>query len=66
MIVTKKYIRQLEEYYRFIFPKDLKEELINQLGEDFYPMGYTEQDLWEQTRKIIQEYRNNNQRHPFL
>lgn len=60
MIITKKYIRKLEEYYRFYLPKELKEELICQLSEEPEPYEYSDQDIWEQSRKIILSYRRNH------
>jgi hypothetical protein len=60
MIITEKYIRKLEEYYRFYFPKELKEELIYQLGEEPESYEYSNQDIWEQSRKIILSYRRNH------
>lgn len=59
MIITEEYIRKLEEYHRFRFSKELKNVLINQLGEEPCPHEYSEQDIWEQARKIIQSYRGN-------
>jgi hypothetical protein len=60
MIITKKYIRKLEEYYRFRFPEGLKEALINQLGKEPEPYEYSDQDIWEQSRKIILSYRRDH------
>jgi len=37
-------------------PQELAEILINRLGEAPEPYEYTEQDLWEQARKIIARY----------
>ncbi|EHQ88691.1 hypothetical protein DesyoDRAFT_1551 [Desulfosporosinus youngiae DSM 17734] len=56
MVITKNYIQKLEEYYRFIFSKELKNELICQLGEEPTPFEYSDQDLWEQSRKIVLSY----------
>lgn len=60
MIISKKYIRKLEEYYRFNFPKELKEALINRLGVEPVPYEYSDQDIWEQSRKIILSYRRDH------
>lgn len=60
MIMTKRHIRMLEEYYRFSFPTALKEELIKQFGEEPEPYEYSEQDIYEQSRKIILSYLNND------
>lgn len=59
MIITEEYIRQLEEYHRFCFSEDLKKALINQLGEEPCPNEYSEEDIWELARKIIQSHRRN-------
>lgn len=60
MIMTKEYIRVLEEYFRFSFPKELKEELFSQLGKVPEPYEYSDQDLFEQSRKIIVTYGRNH------
>lgn len=56
MVIIKKYIQKLEEYYRFSFPKELEDELISWLGEEPTPYEYSDQDLWEQSRKIVLLY----------
>lgn len=56
MIVDKKYIKQLRKYNSRITP-ELESILIDRLGEDPEPYQYSEQDLMEQTRKIISRYR---------
>lgn len=62
MIVTKKYIRELREKSFVKISKEAKEILLEQLGhepeldEEGYQYIYTEQDLWEQARKIIREH----------
>lgn len=56
MVITKKYIQNLEEYYRFSFPNELKYELISRFGEKPTPYEYSDQDLWEQSRKIVLSY----------
>lgn len=60
MIMTQKYIQKLEEYFRFSFPKELKDELFNQLGEEPKPYEYSDQDIWEQSRKIVITYGRNH------
>lgn len=56
MVITKKYIQNLEEYYRFSFPNELKDELISRFGEEPTPYEYSDHDLWEQSRKIVLSY----------
>ena len=49
------FFKQLEEYYRMEINKNLQDTLIEHFGEDLNI--YTEQDLYEQSRKIIQNYK---------
>lgn len=56
MVITNNYIQKLEQYYLFSFPKELKDELISRLGEKPIPYEYSDQDLWEQSRKIVLSY----------
>jgi hypothetical protein len=56
MIMTNRYIKKLEEYFRLPFPQELKDELFSQLGEEPEPYAYSEQDIWEQSRKIVIMY----------
>lgn len=60
MIMTKKYIRELEKYFLFSFPKELKEELFSQLDKVPEPYEYSDQDLFEQSRKIKVTYCRNH------
>jgi hypothetical protein len=61
MIITRKYIQELrEESFMKISPAT-EELLIERLGqeseadENGWHEYYTEQDIWEQARKIIQD-----------
>lgn len=62
MIITKKYIRELQEKSFVKISKEAEEILLEQLGhepelhEEGHQYIYTEQDLWEQARKIIREH----------
>jgi len=55
MIVDNKYIKQLRKYTSKITP-ELESILIDRLGKEPIPFEYSEQDLAEQTRKIISRY----------
>ncbi len=50
------FFRWLEEYYRIEINKNLQNTIIEHFGEDLDI--YTEQDLYEQSRKIIQTYKD--------
>jgi hypothetical protein len=61
MIVTKKYIKELREKSFMKISEEAEKIVLEKLGEepepdeDGYKHTYTEQDLWEQVRKIVQE-----------
>ena len=52
----RNFFRWLEEYYRMDIDKKLQNTLIEHFGENLNI--YTEQDLYEQSRKIIQNYKD--------
>lgn len=60
MIITKKYISELREKSFMQISKEAEEILLKELGhepepdEEGHQYIYTEQDLWEQARKIIE------------
>jgi hypothetical protein len=59
MIVTKKYIRDLREKSFFEISKETEKRILEKLGKEPGPDDdgrihtYTEQDIWEQIRKMI-------------
>lgn len=61
MIVTKKYIRELREKNLIKVSAEAEKLILEKLGEepglddDGCWHTYTEQDIWEQVRKIIQD-----------
>jgi hypothetical protein len=57
MILTRKMITQMRRYSRI--DETLEEMLLDQLGTEPYPHVYTEQDIYEQARKIILRYNEN-------
>jgi hypothetical protein len=53
----------MEEYHYWIgykewypFPKELKNKLLDVYGREPFPYTYTEQEIYEGSRKIIIEY----------
>lgn len=50
------YFRWLENAYRIEINQELRNIVINHFGESLNI--YTEQDMYEQSRKIIQNYQN--------
>lgn len=59
MIVTKKYIRDLREKSFLDISKETEKRILEKFGkepgpdDDGFEHTYTEQDLWEQIRKMI-------------
>jgi len=53
MIATKEYIQELREKSGFNISKGQEKRILKKLGEEPEPEEYTEQDLFEQIRKII-------------
>lgn len=59
MIATKKYIRNLRERSFMDISEETEKRILEKLGkepgpdEDGHKHTYTEQDLWEQIRKMI-------------
>lgn len=59
MIVTEKYIRDLREKSFINISEETEKHILEQFGTEPEPdeegriYEYTEQDLWEQIRKII-------------
>ena len=63
MTATPRYIRRLREESRLSIGKDLEALIVKRFGTEPYRRSYTEQDLWEQIRKLVndhnQEHRDN-------
>jgi hypothetical protein len=64
--MTRKELLKVEEHYYWVgykdwypFPEELKAKLLNVYGEEPFPYTWTEQDIWEGSRKIITKYFNN-------
>jgi hypothetical protein len=67
--LTREEIKKVEEYYYWVgykswipFPEELKEKLLSVYGEPPLPYSWTEQDIYEGTRKLIFDYFNNTSR----
>ena len=58
MILTRKMINQMRLYSRI--DETLEQMLLDQLGTEPYPHVYTEQDIYEQSRKMIMRYNDNS------
>jgi hypothetical protein len=65
-ILTRKYLQEIEVYYYLggyknwcPFPEELKAKLLGVYGEEPSPHSWTEQDIYEGSRKIIFDYFNN-------
>jgi NADPH:quinone reductase-like Zn-dependent oxidoreductase len=52
MIVTKKYIQKLREKSFINISNEAEKEILSKFGNTV-PIQYTEQDVWEQIRKIL-------------
>ena len=58
MTLTAKIIDQMRLYWNI--DEHLEKMLLEQLGSEPYPHTYTEQDLHEQSRKMIMQYNRNH------
>lgn len=65
--MTEKALKKIENYYYlagykhwYPFPKELKTKLLDVYGKEPYPHNWTEQDIYEGSRKIITQYFKNN------
>jgi hypothetical protein len=61
MVIDKEYMRRLHSCYRYSrekFTAELEQILYDRLGTESEPDGYSEQDLHEQSRKIIMQYQS--------
>ncbi len=58
MILTARMIEDMRRYEKI--DDCLKQMLLEQLGTEPYPHSYTEQDIHEQSRKMIMQYNRNH------
>jgi len=56
MVVTPEMIQDLRVHVRKKINSELEALILAQLGREPYPYTYSEQDIYEQMRKIIQTY----------
>jgi len=56
MVATPKMIQDLRIHARKKINSELEALILEQLGSEPYPYTYSEQDIYEQMRKIIQNY----------
>lgn len=63
MIMTRERIERLRFDSRLHINAELEELILAQLGEEPEPYEYTEQDLHEQTRKLINRYNEEHANH---
>ena len=54
-VATKEYIESLRES-RWVITKELEALILAEFSEEPDPHGWTDQDLYEQVRKIVNEY----------
>ena len=54
MIATRKMIRDLREHSRMQIDRPLEALILREFGTEPYPHTYTEQDLYEQIRKLVE------------
>lgn len=62
MILTKEDLKKLQESMRISIPCNLEKELLKEYGhpvidDEGHVFEYTEQDIYEQIRKIVQDRR---------
>lgn len=56
MTVDKKYIAKLRKEYLFPIDESLERCLLDEYGEESFPYEWSEQDLYDQIRKISYRY----------
>ncbi len=56
MIVDRKYVQSIRTHGQKDIPAEIEAILIKRFGKEPYPHTYSEQDLYEQTRKVINRY----------
>ncbi|MFC7394549.1 hypothetical protein [Scopulibacillus cellulosilyticus] len=65
-IMTRKDLQKIEEYYYWVgykdwspFPDELRSKLLSVYGKEPSPYSWTEQDIFEGSRKVIIDYFEN-------
>jgi len=59
MILTKNYLKKFQESMRISLPDNVEKNLLKEYGQpvvddDGHIFEYTEQDIYEQIRKVVQ------------
>jgi hypothetical protein len=58
MVLTRKMIDEARTHGRVKISNELEVLLLTELGQEPLPHTYSEQDIHEQMRKLIQDYNN--------
>lgn len=53
MVIDREYIQELREHAFLEISKETEEELLQRFGTEPQPYVWSEQDLWEQVRKVL-------------
>lgn len=56
MIADTEFINYLRQRYHMNIPEELEAFLLEEYNEEPFPYEYTEQDLYEQIRKMVMNY----------
>lgn len=56
MTADKAFIEYLRKSYQLNIPDELEAYLLQEFGEEPFPYEYSEQDLYEQIRKLEMKY----------
>jgi hypothetical protein len=56
MTATARFVRELREKARMRIDEDLEALILKRFGAEPSPYSYTEQDLFEQIRKLVIDY----------
>jgi hypothetical protein len=57
MTIKKSYIKTLENYFRCYIPDEAKKEILSLFSTEPEPYEWSDQDIWEQSRKIILKHK---------
>lgn len=53
MVVDRKYIKELREHAFLEISKETEEDLLQKFGTEPLPYVWSEQDLWQQVRNVL-------------
>lgn len=57
MILTRSYLIHIKQYYGIYIDEALAKYLLTRYEEEPFPYEYSEQDLYEQIRKLVYQYK---------